>query len=182
MSKLYFYINLGIFYEHLNQTIRLPLETYLKALKIAESNKDTITWSEIYYGIGRIQADGGHNLEAEQAFEESIRWARTDIDKYDGIEVFAVHLANQKKFEQAEKMFLSLIPLVKQSKELSNKTLRMYSNIGEFYKSFKADSAKSLFYYREGAKLAPPDPKVDFINYVIDCGNLSNTFFFIKRL
>jgi signal transduction histidine kinase len=171
---------LGHLLRAMKSDYKTALETYLKALKIAETNKDTAVWSEIYYGIGRIQADGGHNLEAEQAFEESIRWARTDLDKYDGIEVYAVHLANQKKFEQAEKMFLSLIPLVKQSKELNNKTLRMYNNIGEFYKSFKADSAKSLFYYREGAKQALPDPKVDFMNYVIDCGSLSNTFFSLK--
>lgn len=175
-----FLIKLGIVLRANKSDYKTALETYLKALKIAESNADTAVWSEIYYGIGRIEADGGHNKEAEEAFEAGIRWARTDIRRYNSIEALAVLFANQKKLEQAEKMFLTLIPLVKQSKELYNYPLRMYDNIGEFYKTYKNDKVKSLYYYQQGAKYGPTDPKIDFTRYLVECMTLCSVFFSLE--
>ena len=155
----------------------LALEAFFKALKMAETHQDSSTYSSIYYGIGRVHADQGHNNETRMAFQNAIRWAKTNELRYNGLEALAVHLANEQKIVASEQVFLQLYDLIKTAKDIDDNRLRFYNNIGEFYKTYKKDTLKGLFYYREGAKYAVTDPQQDLTRYIAEMTALSKIFF-----
>ncbi|MBL7813629.1 MAG: hypothetical protein JNL70_01400 [Saprospiraceae bacterium] len=153
------------------------IQTYQQALRIAESVHDTTWWSDIYTGIGRIQAEQGNNEEAETAFRNAVQWAQNPVKRYHGLESLAVLYANQKKINQAEKVFEQALSTVKQNRETQIYWIRVHSNVAFFYANFMKDTTKALWYNREATKGFVDDPKRDLVRYIIDCEFISQSFF-----
>lgn len=157
------------------------LSVYLRALRLAEAIQDSTAYSDIYYGIGRIHDEQKNNEEAIGAFLKAIRWAKTGIAEYNGLESLAVHYANNNDLKQAEAYFLKAKALVdKQSPKLDNYQVRLNNNLGEFYSRYKRDTTTSLYYYRRAAQYPATDPNEDLTRYMVEVESLASTFFNLK--
>lgn len=180
-AEILFLTKQGVLYRMNKAEPKNALEVYFQALRIAESIQDSAAYSDVYYGIGRVQDEQRNYEEAERAFLSAIRWAKTGIAKYNAMESLAVHYANLKDLKRAEMTFLKVRDLVKElSPQLDNYQVRLNNNLGEFYAHFKGDTTQSLYYYKQATKYPATDPKVDLTRYLVEMESLATSFVSLK--
>ena len=179
-AEIFFLTKQGTVYRVNRAMPEKSLSTYFGALRLAESIHDSASYSDIYYGIGRIHDEQKNKEEAEKAFLNAIRWAKTGIAHYNALESLAVHYANNGNLKQSEIYFLKAGNLVSRSPNLSNYQVRFNNNFGEFYARYKRDTAKSLYYYRLSTKYPVTDPQVDLTRHVVENESLASAFLNLK--
>lgn len=153
---------------------------YFQALQLAESISDSAAFSDIYYGIGRIQDEQQNKEEAVKAFLTAIQTAKTGVALYNGLESLAVHYANNKNLTEAKKYFKKAENLVIGSADIANYRLRLFSNMGEFYSQYKQDTTKSVSYFRSATLSAVTNPQTDLTRYLIETKGLAMTLLNLK--
>lgn len=170
----------GIMYRMNKANPKTGLAVYFQALQLAEAISDSAAFSDIYYGIGRIQDDQQNKEEAVKAFLTAIQTAKTGVALYNGLESLAVHYANNKNLTEAEKYFKKAENLVIGSADLANYRLRLFSNLGEFYSQYKQDTTKSISYFRRAAVSAVTNPQTDLTRYLVETKGLAVTLLNLK--
>lgn len=179
-AEIFFLTKQGTVYRINRALPEKSLSTYFAALRLAESIQDSASYSDIYYGVGRIHDEQKNKEEAEKAFLNAIRWAKTAIAHYNALESLAVHYANNGNLKQSEIYFLKAGDLVNRTPNLSNYQVRFNNNFGEFYARYKRDTAQSLYYYRRSTKFPITDPQADLTRHVVELESLASAFLNLK--